>query len=1551
MPDQEAVQRSPVVTRVPTPQFSAENFRTYMEEVALWRALGEVAVEKQGIMLWLALPRDHPSDIKELILAKVGSEELKEKTGVDKFVEAMNEAFKPTNESRELEIYTEYYVKMKRKEEEKVSDFVNRFDKAANFAKRHKMDLPTKVKGLKLLHDAGLSEQDMKLVLTEVDFNEEEQVYRQAKLGLAKYLKDGSSQAAASPTIKLEALTAEEEEVLVAKGWTRPGARGGGGSGGWKRGANRGGAAGRGGGAGGGPKKNENPKDAKGEIIRCPSCDSIRHLLADCPDSYENLRKFRSMALAASPTEETEEEEAYFTSNLAGVMRKVEQRGEAEDIILFTSNKQRITELGGETLGCLLLDCGCSSNVAGEGWWRSYQASLPAELQKKVKVLPSLGKKFRFGGGEVLPSTKLVKFPGRLAGKDVMFMSHVVDSNIPLLWSRPAMARAGTILDLPGDRANILGKWVELDLTGVGHYALDILPRGEEAAEQCLATLPTDAKEKEDTLRKLHRQFGHPRQEVMVGLLKKVNCDDKESRKLVTAIHESCATCKRFSPTPPRPVVSLSAASDFGEVLTLDLKEVKVRQYKYIFHMIDGFTRFTVSVFLKDKKPETIIHHLMASWVASYGRPGRCWSDVGGEFNNDAVRQLAEAIGCRMETTAGYSAWQNGLNERNHAVVDRCFGKIMNDNPRMDPTIALAWAVTAKNSYPMYGGFSSFQLVFGKQPKLPNIMEDKLPALEGVTTSQSLAAHITAMYAGRKAFSEAMCDEKVRKALRHKVRAVERTYEAGEQVYYRRDGDKAAWRGPATILANRGSAGYFLEHQGDVVRVAACRLVAVGEAEEQIGMQEDKEEEQKLVEPQVITTQEPLVELAPEEVEMELAPHEEEEHREAQPVPRAAREAEAAAPVLPAAREVPAAGDATEHQQEVRQQQVQTRARQAPAGRTPGRGPSARRQAARAVPYPKAGDRIQYRDAGGDWQPAEVLSRGGKVTSKHCDYFNVRSEGGREDGVHLDRVEWRKDQGEKEAEKETETEKEVVHNEKEMVAEKDGEADKEEALVVLIPTKEHGSEECVAAKTRELEAFKKFGVYEEVKDEGQERLSSRWVLTDKSTKTERKVKARLVCRGFEEAVEVQADSPTGSKETLHMLLAIAATKGWTIKTGDIKNAYLQGEPINREVHMEPPAELSRPGMVWRLLKAVYGMNDAGRRWYLKVEKVLTSLGCRKSLYDHCLFSYKVGGELAGILLLWVDDIFYAGTKQFEEQVMTKAGEEFMVGRTEEASFTYIGLVINTTNQGITMDQIDYIEDRLQPAVLKGGENKRPLEKEEMTLLRRLTGKINWAASQTRPDLSYTVVELSTKFKKGVLEDLKKANKAITRLTSSPTKVLFPKIAGGLRMVVYSDAAFQNLPDQISSGRGHIVMLAGSGGRAAPLGWTSNKVRRVVHSTVAAEALSLQMALSHAVFLRAVLAETLGVDELAIPIYSYIDSNNLHQAINSTKFVEDKRLRLDIAQIQECVAEHKVIVRWVGAAGMIADCLTKRGVKAELLMDVITSGFLPEEEEEEKKEVV
>ena len=132
-----------------------------------------------------------------------------------------------------------------------------------------------------------------------------------------------------------------------------------------------------------------------------------------------------------------------------------------------------------------------------------------------MQVLKSDGKKFRFGRGEMLPSILNVKFSGRLAGKDVMFKSHMVESNIQLLWSRPAMSRAGTILDLICNQAKILGVWVNLNLTAMGHYAIDILPKDKEKAEECLVTLPTDSEGKKAKLLKLHWQFGHPRLKMM----------------------------------------------------------------------------------------------------------------------------------------------------------------------------------------------------------------------------------------------------------------------------------------------------------------------------------------------------------------------------------------------------------------------------------------------------------------------------------------------------------------------------------------------------------------------------------------------------------------------------------------------------------------------------------------------------------------------------------------------------------------------------------------------------------------------------------------------------------------------------------------------------------------------------------------------------------------------------------------------------------------------------------------------------------------------------
>ena len=78
----------------------------------------------------------------------------------------------------------------------------------------------------------------------------------------------------------------------------------------------------------------------------------------------------------------------------------------------------------------------------------------------------------------------------------------------------------------------------------------------------------------------------------------------------------------------------------------------------------------------------------------------------------------------------------------------------------------------------------------------------------------------------------------------------------------------------------------------------------------------------------------------------------------------------------------------------------------------------------------------------------------------------------------------------------------------------------------------------------------------------------------------------------------------------------------------------------------------------------------------------------------------------------------------------------------------------------------------------------------------------------------------------------------------------------------------------------------------------------------------------------------------------MDSNNLYQAVYSTKFVENKWLKLDIAQVQECIKKEALQVRWVQSSDMLADCLTRRGVHPDKLMDVIKTGEMPEKKEVE-----
>ena len=102
----------------------------------------------------------------------------------------------------------------------------------------------------------------------------------------------------------------------------------------------------------------------------------------------------------------------------------------------------------------------------------------------------------------------------------------------------------------------------------------------------------------------------------------------------------------------------------------------------------------------------------------------------------------------------------------------------------------------------------------------------------------------------------------------------------------------------------------------------------------------------------------------------------------------------------------------------------------------------------------------------------------------------------------------------------------------------------------------------------------------------------------------------------------------------------------------------------------------------------------------------------------------------------------------------------------------------------------------------------------------------------------------------------------------------------------------------------------SDGKCCPLSWKANKTKRVVRSTISAEALSLQEELNCSYYYRKIVADITGVPPRTIPIVAYIDNKSVTEALYSTKLVDDKRLRVDIAAIRECLEKKDVSeIKW------------------------------------------
>ena len=263
----------------------------------------------------------------------------------------------------------------------------------------------------------------------------------------------------------------------------------------------------------------------------------------------------------------------------------------------------------------------------------------------------------------------------------------------------------------------------------------------------------------------------------------------------------------------------------------------------------------------------------------------------------------------------------------------------------------------------------------------------------------------------------------------------------------------------------------------------------------------------------------------------------------------------------------------------------------------------------------------------------------------------------------------------------------------------------------------------------------------------------------------------------------------------------------------------------------------------------------------------------------------------------------------------------------------------TDDKTIKVDQLSYAATIKQLHYAKHKSDRSPLTSTERSQFRAIVGQLNWLACVTRPDVSFDVCQLSATAQNATVADAKLLNKVVKKVHADQVSIVFPKLdLDNLKLLCFSDASFANLPQQGSQG-GNIILLT-DGTRSAPLQWSSNRIKRVVRSTLAAETLSLISCCDSAVYLKSLIESTLNTSNCSIAIECIVDNKSLYENIHSVKPALEQRLRIDIAALREMVSKHELEVTWKDKRHQLADCLTKRGASCVSILKCVQAGVIP-----------
>ena len=155
-------------------------------------------------------------------------------------------------------------------------------------------------------------------------------------------------------------------------------------------------------------------------------------------------------------------------------------------------------------------------------------------------------------------------------------------------------------------------------------------------------------------------------------------------------------------------------------------------------------------------------------------------------------------------------------------------------------------------------------------------------------------------------------------------------------------------------------------------------------------------------------------------------------------------------------------------------------------------------------------------------------------------------------------------------------------------------------------------------------------------------------------------------------------------------MAIAAKSNFKLASVDIRAAFLQSRTLDRDVFMLPPPDIRKPGIIWRLKKPLYGLDDTSRKFWLRVKEVLKEIGLKVMEGDEAFYYLHRDGELIGALITHENDFTLAGTEDFIKEVLETVARELTISKIERDSFRYTGIDVSAVDDGKEIEMEDYV---------------------------------------------------------------------------------------------------------------------------------------------------------------------------------------------------------------------------------------------------------------------